>query len=74
MLQPIIGVFWLVYILLFDQDLTKECEIDKKDRLPNNAAESKEKNIANLPTYISNNRNSHLHETKCCSVFNSRNF
>ena len=36
---------FLLFTFLFDQDLTKNCQID--DDLPNNAAESKEKNIAN---------------------------
>ena len=40
MLQPIIGGFFACVRLLFDQHLTKNCEIDGKDRLPNNAAES----------------------------------
>ena len=54
MVQPIIGIFFTCLHLLFDQDLTKNCEIDDKDHLPNNATECKE-NIANLPTYVSNN-------------------
>ena len=60
--------------LLFDQDLTKDDEIDDKDGLPNNATESKEKNRVNVPTYISDNQNSHLHDTMCCSIFNSCHF
>ena len=66
--------FFACLHLLFDQDLTKDYEIDDKDHLPNNATESKEKNVANLLTYVSNNQNSHLHGITCCSVFNSRNF
>ena len=66
--------FFACLHLLFDQDLTKNYEIDDKDRLPNNAAQNEEKNRANLPTYVSNNRNSHLHDTMCCSVFNSHRF
>ena len=33
MLQPIIGVFFACLLLLFDQDLSKNCEIDDKDSL-----------------------------------------
>ena len=44
MLQPIISVFFACLHVLFDQDLTKDYEIHDKDRLPNNAADGKEKN------------------------------
>ena len=68
MLQPTFGVFFPCSHLLCEQDLTKNCEIDDKDHLPNNAAESKEKTIVNLATYISNNQNLHQHDTMCCSI------
>ena len=71
MLQPIIGGFFLLVYICY---LTNNCEIDDKDHLPNNAAESKEKNIVYSPIYVSNNRNSHLYDTARCSVFNSRRF
>ena len=40
--------FFACLLLLFEQGLTKDYEIDDKDRLPNNAAESKEKNIKRI--------------------------
>ena len=74
MLRPMIDVFFACLHLRFDQDLTKNWEIDDKHRQPNNTSDSKEKNIVNLPIYVSNKWISHLHDTTCSSVFNSRRF